>query len=337
MSIRYIKPPGSVAGESLSGKVLSQVRKEFGAEVETFALHRPVPELLAGTWMACRETLLAGDGSRESKELVAAAVSTINRCPYCVDAHSIMLLESSGFDYPAALTDPYLGRIAEWASSTLKPGSAILHSPPFSDAEAPAFIGTAVFFHYINRLVTILLGTSPLPFSSGIPKQVSMRMAAWFFGGAIRLRKPQGTSLELLPEAPLPDDLSWAESSPEIAGAFARFAKAIEDAGAGSLPEDVRATVSKSARNWEGGNPALNDGWYEDDIAHLQGADRAAGRLAVLTAFAPYKVDEAVVRAFSEHFPGDDILISALAWSSFTAARRIGSWLYMPPQCFSHI
>ena len=337
MSIRYIKHPGSIAGDRLSEKVLSQVRREFGAEVEPFALHRPVPELLAGAWMACRETLLAGDGGRDAKELVAAAVSTINRCPFCVDAHSIMLLESSGYDYPEALADTYLGRIAEWASSTLKPGSAILHSPPFSDTEAPAFIGTAVFFHYINRMVTILLGTSPLPFSSGIPKQVSMRMAAWFFGGAIRLRKPQGTSLELLQEAPLPDDLSWAKASLPIVGAFARFTNAIEHAGVGSLPEDVRAAVSKSALNWDGSSPAMNDGWYEDDIAHLQGADKAAGRLAFLTAFAPYKVDEAVVRAFSEHFPGDDILISALAWSSFTAARRIGSWLYIPPQCFSHI
>ena len=327
MSIRYIKPPGSVAGDSLSVKVLSQVRREFGAEVEPFALHRPVPELLAGAWMACRETLLAGEGNRDAKELVAAAVSTINRCPYCVDAHSIMLLESSGFDYPEALADPYLGRIAEWASSTLKPGSAILHSPPFSDAEAPAFIGTAVFFHYINRMVSILLGTSPLPFSSGIPKQVSMRLAAWFFGGAIRIEKTPGDSLDLLPEATLPDDLSWAKASLPIAGAFARFANAIEHAGVRSLTEEVRAAVSKSAQTWNGSNPPMNDRWYEDDIAHLQGAENASGRLVCLTAFAPYKVEKAVVRSFSEHFPGDDILISALAWSSFTAARRIGSWL----------
>lgn len=327
MSIRYIKHPGSIAGDRLSEKVLSQVRREFGAEVEPFALHRPVPELLAGAWMACRETLLAGDGGRDAKELVAAAVSTINRCPYCIDAHSIMLLESSGYDYPEALTDTYLGRIAEWASATLTPGSPILHTPPFPDSEAPAFIGTAVFFHYINRMVTILLGDSPLPFQSGIPKKVSLHLAAWFFGGAIRLEKLPGTSVELLPEATLPDDLSWAKASLPIAGAFARFANAIEHAGVSSLSEEVRAAVSKSAQNWEGNDPAINDRWYEDDIAHLQGAERAAGRLACLTAFAPYKVDETVVRAFSEHFAGDDILISALAWSSFTAARRIGSWL----------
>ena len=327
MSIRYIKPPGSSAGDSLSEKVLMQVRREFGAEVEPFALHRPVPELLAGAWMACRETLLAGEGGRDAKELVAAAVSTINRCPYCVDAHSIMLLESSGHDYPEALVDNNLGKIAAWASATLTPDSPILHSPPFPDAEAPAFIGTAVFFHYINRMVTILLGSTPLPFSSGIPKQVSMRLAAWFFGGAIRLRKPQGASLELLPEAPLPDDMSWAKSSLAIAGAFARFAEAVETAGARSLSEEVRIAVGKSARNWNGSYPAMNDGWYKDEIAHFQEADKAAGKLAFLTAFAPYMVDEESVCEFSKHFPGDETLISTLAWSSFTATRKIGSWL----------
>ncbi len=327
MSIRYIKSFHPVAGESLSAKVLSQVRREFGAEVEPFALHRPVPELLAGAWMACRETLLAGEGSRDGKELVAAAVSTINSCPYCIDAHSIMLLESSGYDYQEALADPYLGKIAAWASATLTPGSPILLSPPFPDSEAPAFIGTAVFFHYINRMVTILLGDSPLPFQSGIPKKVSLHLAAWFFGGAIRLEKLPGTSVELLPEATLPDDMSWAKASLPIAGAFARFANAIEDAGVRSLSEKVREAVTRSIRNWDGSSPSISDTWVEDNIAQLQGADKAGGRLAVLTAFAPYKVEKAAVHEFSKHYPGDDMLISALAWSSFTVARKIGSWL----------
>lgn len=327
MSIRYIKPLGSLTENSLSEKVLSQVRKEFGAEVEPLTLHRPVPELLAGAWMACRETLLAGVGARDAKELVASAVSAINHCPYCVDAHNVMLLESSGHDYYDAIADQKLGKIAEWASATRTPDAPVLHMPPFSDSEAPAFTGTAVFFHYINRMVTILLGQSPLPFSSGLPKKVSLHLAAWFFGGAIRLGKTPGISLDLLPEASLPDDLLWAKSSLPIAGAFARFAEVVEKGGVRSLSEEVRSAVSKAAMNWDGSNPPMNNEWFENDIAHLQGAEKAAGRLAFLTAFAPHKVDEKCVRAFSEHFPGDDSLISALAWSSFAAARRIGSWL----------
>ena len=327
MSIRYITSIDTPDRKSLSGRVLSQVRREFGAEVEPFTLHLPVPELLAGSWMACRETLLAGDGSRNAKELVAAAVSTINRCPYCVDAHSIMLQESSGLDYTEALTAPYLKEVAAWAMATRSPGSPILLAPPFSQIEAPAFIGTAVFFHYINRMVTILLGASPLPFSSGLAKKVSLHIAAWFFGGAIRLEKIPGESVDLLPKAELPEDLSWAKTSPAIAGAFARFAKSIEQAGTTSLSDNVRASVKKTLSNWNGSDPEMHTEWLEEALAELQEGEKAVAKLALLTALAPYRVDVKTVRGFSMHFPGDKRLISALAWSSFTASRKIGSWL----------
>ncbi|EAT58041.1 putative DNA-binding protein, partial [Chlorobium ferrooxidans DSM 13031] len=170
MTIRYIT--SSAPADTLSGKVLGQIKREFGAEVEPFTLHLPVPELLAGVWIAVRETLLAGSGRRDAKEVVAAAVSSLNRCPYCLDAHSIMVLESSGHDYSKALADgapeqiedAFLREVAEWARATRTPGSPLLATTPFSTKEAPAFIGTAVVFHYINRMVTILLGSSTLPF-----------------------------------------------------------------------------------------------------------------------------------------------------------------------------
>lgn len=332
MAIRYIK---SSAPDTLAGKVLCQIQKEFGAEVEPFTMHLPVPELLAGVWIAVRETLLAGSGRRDAKEVVAAAVSALNRCPYCLDAHSIMVLESSGLDYSKALADgdseqiedEFLREVAEWARATRTPGSPLLATPPFTTKESPAFIGTAVMFHYINRMVTILLGSSPLPFTSGLPKKVAMQMAAWFFGGAIRTPKEPGASLELLPEAALPDDLAWAEPSPVISGAFARFANVIEKYGELALSADVRKAVATTVQNWEGREPDMNNLWCEEAIAQLTETDKAAGRLALLTALAPYHVDESVVNAFTSTFPGDDRLIAALAWSSFTAARKIGSWL----------
>jgi AhpD family alkylhydroperoxidase len=335
MSIRYFQSLPHASSESLSGKVLAQVRKEFGAEVEPFTLHLPVPELLAGVWMACRETLLAGSGQRDAKEVVAASVSALNRCPFCVDAHSIMLLESSGNDYSILISsgktelidDPLIRESAAWASATRTPGSPILQKPPFTPEEAPAFIGTAVLFHYINRMVTILLGSSPLPFTSGLPKRVSMQMAAWFFGGAIRCPKEPGTSLDLLKEAPLPDDLVWAQPSKPIAGAFARFAQAVEHSGTLALSAEVRNVVSNAVEKWNGSDPGMDNGWCEDVISPLGVTDKSAGRLALLTALAPYRVDESTVHAFSASFPGDSRLLSTLAWSSFTAARRVGSWL----------
>ncbi len=335
MSIRYFKPPPSVSAESLSGKVLASVRREFGAEVEPFTLHLPVPELLAGAWMACRETLIAGGGRRDAKEAVAATVSAINRCPYCIDAHSIMVLGASGSDLskaffegkPELVQDPVLRSACLWASATRSPGSPLLANPPFAPAEAPAFIGTAVFFHYINRMVTVLLGNSPLPFTEGFPKSVSMRLAAWFFGGSIRLDKKIGASLELLPEAALPDDLAWAKPSPQVAAAFAAFAGEIEKAGEMAVPSRARNAVRNAVDAWNGNDPDVDSAWIEQALSGLDEKERTAGKLALLTALAPYRITSDIVSAYSACFPGDDALLSALAWGSFTAARKTGTWM----------
>src|SRR3972149_3042849 len=91
MGIKYIHPvkPGSAQG--LVADVYVQVKRDFGRIAEPFLMHSPLPQLLAGAWMVCRETELVGNVPREVKEAVAAAVSQLNQCPYCVDAHTIML------------------------------------------------------------------------------------------------------------------------------------------------------------------------------------------------------------------------------------------------------
>ncbi|MCP4164746.1 MAG: hypothetical protein GY759_02495 [Chloroflexi bacterium] len=62
-------------------------------------------------------------------------------------------------------------------------------------------------------------------------------------------------------------------------------------------------------------------------MAGLADTDKPAARLALLTALAPHQIDEMIVDAFRAQQPGDDMLIAATAWASFTAARRVGSWL----------
>lgn len=325
MSIRYVTAMPRPSRESLSGKVLEEIRREFGSEAEPFTLHRSLPEVLAGAWMACRETLLAGNGRREARETVAATVSALNCCPYCVDAHSLMLRAATG--RAKQIGDTHLRDIAAWAAATRTPQSALLRDPPFSPDEAPAFRGTAVFFHYINRMVTILLGSSPLPLKTGICKEVSMRLAAWYFTPAIRKRKIPGRSLWLLPEAPLPPDLSWAEPSPAIAGAFARFAHTVEIAGTAACPDPVRALTDDAIRRWDGSDAGMTTQWCEAAVARLNEIDRPSGRLALLTALSPYRVTPELVRDFSERMPGDRALIGMLSWCSLKAARKIGSWI----------
>ena len=129
----------SEATAALTGNVLRQVERDFGQLVCPITLHRPVPELLATSWSVLRETLVAGNVDRAAKETVASTVSRVNRCPYCVDAH-VMMLEAAGKHEVTRAIElgdydriPYahLRSVALWAAATRQQGSALLAEPPF--------------------------------------------------------------------------------------------------------------------------------------------------------------------------------------------------------------
>ncbi|MGH3830800.1 MAG: carboxymuconolactone decarboxylase family protein [Pseudonocardiaceae bacterium] len=325
--------------DGLVAEVYRQIRRDFGALVEPMAVHAAVPTLLAAVWCVNRETLLVGRVRRELKEAVATVVSQLNRCPYCVDAHTIMLhagsqhrtarLLSRG-DY-RGLGDPELAAVVGWAASTRSPDAAVLTSPPFDPADAPELIGTAVAFHYINRIVTILLGDSPVPGPSRVLGQSRMREAAkrpaaLWFSRAVRRPKNPGAALALLPAAPIPTDLGWATASPFVAGAFARFVRAVTEAGEQALDADTRLCVSERIEAWRGEPVGLDQAWVDDAVRPLRPQTRPLARLALLTALDPHRIDQGTVEAMRADL-GDGRLISVLAWSSSSAARRIATWL----------
>jgi hypothetical protein len=88
----------------------------------------------------------------------------------------------------------------------------------------------------------------------------------------------------------------------------------------------VRDTIGE----WHGDDPGLSRRWVEEAVAAVDDGDRAAARLALLTALAPSQVDAAILDDFRRRHPGDATLIAAAAWASFTVTRRIGSWLTVP-------
>ena len=165
---RYIEPVKSVKASGLVAHVYRQAKEDMGLVPdvpEPFAMHSPAPEILAGAWGLFRESLLAGRVRRGIKEAVATAVSEGNACLWCVDAHSIVLYATgNGATAKAVLRhdpnqvlDAEIQAVVWWASSTLSPAAPILADPPFSSQDAAEMIGTAVTFHYLNRMVNILL------------------------------------------------------------------------------------------------------------------------------------------------------------------------------------
>lgn len=312
----------------LVAEVYRQVERDFSMLAPPVALHSASPRALAASWMILRETLLAqGVADRASKEAVATGVSLANSCPYCADVHGMTLAA-----IPAASAD--LGAIEAWArtsatSGSASSGTASSGTAPFGREQAAELIGVAVAFHYYNRMVNVFLRESPFP--SHVPESAKPR-ARRVLGGVLRpsanggAPRP-GTSLKLLPPAPLPADLCWARPNAVVADAFARAYTATEAAGARSVPESVRALVHSRLSTWGGEGPGLSRSWVNEAVAELPEADQPAGRLALAVALASYQVDESLVDPFRRTVPGDDALIELASWSSMAAARRVATWL----------
>jgi hypothetical protein len=115
-----------------------------------------------------------------------------------------------------------------------------------------------------------------------------------------------------------------------VADAFARAIAAIETAGAAAAPEPVRELVRGELAGWDGQPAGLSRSWADAMVARLPVAARPAGRLALLTAFAPYQVVLADIEEFRRDQPRGEELVALTSWASLAAARRVGAWLDEP-------
>ncbi|MFD0747046.1 carboxymuconolactone decarboxylase family protein [Phytohabitans flavus] len=336
IQLRHVAPVRLEAARGLVARVYEQVERDFGMLAPPISLHAPAPEPLAASWLLVRETLLAaGAVDRVTREVVATAVSSGNACPYCVDVHGATLHGLAQGPYavaliagrPEAIPDPGVRDLAAWARTTGLRRVAAGRPMPFPAEVAPDVVGVAVAFHYLNRMVNVFLAESPFPPSlpdgaRGVVRRVFGRLLAPMARGD----KTPGRSLELLPAAPLPVDLSWAAGSPKVAQAFARAAAAVDAAGERSVPDTVRDLVAARLSSWDGEAPGLTRGWLDGAVSGLPAADRPAGRLALLIVEASYRVTEADVADFRTARPDDRSLVELASWASLAAARRVGTW-----------
>lgn len=199
--IRYLERADYSNASRLSAQVLSQLEDDFIVG-PPLTLHMPNSSLFAAVWSMGRECLTVGRKGRPLREAVAAAISQLNACPYCTDVHTAMLysldrsdavdMVRSGSD---TIVDVRIRRAVEWALATLTPGSPALASPPFSAEEAPQVLGTAVCFHYINRMVNIFLDSSPFPRTVGRFRKSMTQLFGAILGGRIATQAPPSRTI----------------------------------------------------------------------------------------------------------------------------------------------
>ena len=304
-AVKYVRPVRASAARGLVAVVYQQMERDFGFLAPPISLHSPSPEVMAASWLMMRETLLAsGRADRVLKESVASAVSEANTCPYCVEVHDAIRHSIDGA-YEA-------DAVGAWVRGGPR---------PFPDDQLEECVGVAVTFEYVNRMNNVFLPESPIPARvPGLARNQVRRTLGAVAAPGKRAIEPGG-SLGLLPDAPLPEDLSWSAGHATVAGAFAKASAVIESAGARSLPLHVRDLV-RARLSGDAVEIGLSRSWVEQAVAELPAGDRAVAKLALLTALASYQVDADVVLA-ARHDCGDEAaLVDLTAWASWSAARR---------------
>ncbi|WP_122982407.1 carboxymuconolactone decarboxylase family protein [Actinoplanes teichomyceticus] len=295
--VRYVAAVPAAAATPRVRAVYAQVERDFGMLAPPVSLHAPSPDVLAAAWVLLRETLLAGDRSaRAGKEAVAASVSAMNACPYCVQVHTATLT--------GLRRHPVEGRPADLSRTAV-----------------------AVTFHYLNRMVNIFLGDPPLSAVPAGVRPAAARGAERLLGHLGARSHTPGASLDLLGVAEPPADLAWAGTG-VVADALARACAAVEARAREAVPAPVAELVTARLVDWTGA-PAGIDARRTCAAAaeQLPASCRASGRLLLLTAFASYQVTAADIAAFRRERDGDAALIEATAWAALAAARRWGRLL----------
>ncbi len=332
-TMRYVSAVPTARAKGLVARVYHMIAEDFFVN-GSLTSHSGVPELLAGVWTGGRETILVSDQvDRTTKEAMTATLSRINDCPYCGDM--LISLVHGGGKHDAAeqilseredlVADDTLRERLAWVIAAVTPGSEVPPQAPFTSAELPEVLGSLLAMSHINRFSHVVMDGSPVnaPFGIQRIKSAALKM----FGAELKVTTERpiepGRALDLLPPAPLPDDMSWAEPNPRVADALSRWAAAIERESSRVVSPAVRELVDGSLSRWEGELMPISRSWVEDEVAGLEGRDRDIARLALVAAKASYQVDDGLVEAVLGEDRDEARLIRVLAWAAFSAARRI--------------
>jgi AhpD family alkylhydroperoxidase len=338
-SINYLNDIDYKSKDELVRAVFGQLRREFQI-VPPITLHLPNPRVMAAVWGMGRECFVANNAGRKMREIVAASVSDINKCPYCVDVHTAMLHGAGAGDLAEGLRrgdtmEKYaeFAHVIRWARATLTPGSEVLQDPPFSRKQAPQIIGTALYFHYLNRMVNIFLDESPLPIpnSKGNLKSKGVKLFGTLVGRRlVGLDAIPGEFLINDIDSELPEVFAWAKDDAHVAGALARWWVVAEEAARESVSPAVRKVVQDTVRSWHGSAPGLSRSWVDRVIMDIEEKEKPYARLALLAALASYQIDRHVMTEVRAQGATDRDLINITSWAATLASARIASWLKLP-------
>lgn len=332
-TMRYVTAVPTRKATGLTREVYQMITEDFFRNGSLTSRSKE-PELMAAIWTAGRESMLVPDQvDRTTKDALCAVLSQINDCPYCGDM-LISLVYAGGASEEARNilreekldhVDKQLHQRLEWVKAIVGSCDAPIPHTPFNKAQLPEVIATIMAMSDINRYSHVVMDGSPVKVPFGLQAVKDWALKAF----SVELRPTRGLTIEpgralpLLPAAQLPDDMQWAAGNQRVADAMARYAATVERVAAPAVPAEVQRVVNQSLANWRGEQMPLYSSWADNDIAGLQGANRAIAKLAIVLAKAPYRVTDRMANDVLGGVRDEAEFVRILAWTTFTASRRL--------------
>ena len=294
-NLRVIEPTQATG---LVKRIYRQMNQENAGVHGPFLFHSSVPNLLAGIWALFRETQIASRIPR-----VDLVIAEQNQCPWCIEAHSTALANTSQNQ-----------EIAQWAKATQNPDDPALKNPPFKPEQMSEYIAAVLLWQYINRMSNALLIDSAWV-AFGQFKQPYLKLMSWVFEKFV-LTKPNkaGLSLEFMQDT-------------NIAVALSHLHHTLQATIHTALPLEVQVFVLQKIKEWHGQNMGLSRQWVNEMVKDLSDEHQASAKLVLLTAFAAYQLDSSFIDQYRKYYPDNAALVTATAWASYHAATRVISWL----------
>jgi AhpD family alkylhydroperoxidase len=291
------------------------------------AVHKTNKDIYASSWACLRETLVLGEVPRYLKEAVAAGASEANKCPYCIGAHSMMLdVYKPGKSLEASQETSFHGmngaELQNWARACFLPADR-RPKQPFPKTFQSEIVGTAVFFHYLTRIVTIYLGDSLIPKKLNWLVPLMMPLMRIVMGLNDRRSKTPGASqLKNIPRTGGPE---WADKD-NVRLAFAQFQNVLGDNIRKVIDIAVIDFINSFLSSWESGTESLSKNWVNPHIdvwSEQETLRKQQARFIILTIGSPYMIVEEDKDVLIKKM-GYSNLFTMTAWASLKAALKTG-------------
>lgn len=325
MKIKHIEPIKPKQASGLLREINQQIKQEFGHVAGPWLALSITPEILAGTWAICRESVVCGELSRGQKESIAAAVSQLNTCPFCEEVHGLIASADGERDTirRLRLNQQPTGDIGQFINWVKKLGPAAQQQAKLSVTRRASaeIMGTYLCYQFINRIVNVFVEKRVLP-GPKLLHPLGRKLFEPILKKTIVSVKP-GLSLPLLKVPSELDCHTWSASIHELHFAIAALETACHIAGEKHLSMETRQSLTKAINNWDGEPPALGSSWLDSAMQEIKDEQQPRAKFAYIVAIAAWRMDSATLEAARKQCNNDAELLEVAAWAAWISASTI--------------